>query len=155
MERSPTREHRVIRGLEQHAADFLARFQRPHRHHLACAMLLTDGREVLGLNIVSNVGIASVCAEQVTLADSMKLCPGGDVSLIITLRATFSEPVPHEIVPPCGRCREILYEYAPASRVALGGAANGTYELVPVQAMLPRPFYRRRPAAGAVVAPSF
>lgn len=70
-------------------------------------MLLTDGREVIGLNIVSNIGVASVCAEQIALGEAMKLRADAEVSVVITLRATFAGPQSYEIVPPCGRCREL------------------------------------------------
>jgi cytidine deaminase len=138
-------EDQAVRGLEQRAADLLARFQRPRRHHLVCALLLADGREVFGLNIVSNIGVASVCAEQVALGEAMKLIPQAEVSTVATLRATFTKPLLYEIVPPCGRCREILCEYAPSARVALRAGTSATCDLVPVDALLPRPFHRRAP----------
>lgn len=135
-------DHQTIGTLEQHAADLLARFQRPRRHHIVCAMLLTDGREALGLNIVSNIGVASVCAEQIALGEAMKLLGEAEVAVVITLRATFREPQSYETVPPCGRCREILCEYAPTARIALRGDSSAGYDLVPVEALLPHPFRR-------------
>jgi cytidine deaminase len=141
-------EDQAVCGLEQRAADLLARFQRPRRHHLVCALLLADGREVFGLNIVSNIGVASVCAEQVALGEAMKLRPQAEVSTVVAIRATFTKPVLYEIVPPCGRCREILCEYAPSARVALRAGTSATCELVPVDALLPRPFRRRAPERG-------
>jgi cytidine deaminase len=138
-------EYRAVCGLEQRAADLLARFQRPRRHHLVCALLLEDGREVFGLNIVSNIGVASVCAEQVAMGEAMKLLPQAEVSTVATLRATFTKPLSYEIVPPCGRCREILCEYAPSARVALRAGMSATCDLVPIDALLPLPFHRRAP----------
>jgi cytidine deaminase len=106
-------------------------------------MLLTDGREFFGLNIVSNIGVASVCAEQIALGEAMKHPTEAEVSVVVTLRATFREPLAYEIVPPCGRCREILCEYAPSARVALGGGTSAGYDLVPIDTLLPHPFRRR------------
>jgi cytidine deaminase len=136
-------DRRAIGALEQRAADFLSRFERPRRHHVVCAMLLTDGREVLGLNIVSNIGVASVCAEQIALGEAMKLHAEAEVSAVITLRATFRQPRSYEIVPPCGRCREVLLEYAPLARIVLRGDTGAVYELVSIGALLPHPFRRR------------
>jgi cytidine deaminase len=138
-------DHQVIGALEQRAADFLAQFERPRRHHVVCALLLSDGREVLGLNIISNIGVASVCAEQVALGEAMKLHAEARVLAVITLRATFGESQSYEIVPPCGRCREILCEYAPTARIALSGHNSAMYDLVSVDALLPHPFRRRAP----------
>lgn len=131
-----------VRALERHAADFLTRVRHHRRHHVVCAMLLADGQEVLGLNIVSNLGVASVCAEQVTLGESLKRLET-EVVLIVTLRATFNESDWYELVPPCGRCREVLCEYAPAAYVILRADASQTHELIPIDVLLPRPFQRR------------
>ena len=62
--------------FERQTAEFLAQFQHPRRHHIACAMLLTGGQVVLGLNIVSNFGVGSVCAEVIALGESMKVGAG-------------------------------------------------------------------------------
>jgi cytidine deaminase len=120
------------------------RSSRRRRHHVACAILLDDGREVLGINIVSNFGPASVCAEQVALGESLKLLSGAQIRLVLTLRATFNAEMPHEVVPPCGRCREILYEYAPCTFIATpGDEATGACDLVLINNLLPLPFRRR------------
>jgi cytidine deaminase len=142
--RSSVSEIDLAVELKRHAADFLARFEKRRRHHVACAILLDDGREVLGINIVSNLGPASVCAEQVALGESLKLLSGSQIRLVLTLRATFNSTMPHEIVPPCGRCREILYEYAPRTFIATpGDEAAGVCNLVLINSLLPAPFRRR------------
>lgn len=116
------------------------------RHHIACAFLLEDGTRVSGINLVSNLGPASVCAEQVALGEKLKTFPDQRVVLVLTLRAAFAAVRDAEIVSPCGRCREILHEYAPDARVVLS-LCDGTAgcHLVPITSLIPYPFRRRDP----------
>jgi cytidine deaminase len=130
--------------LRQATAGLLARLARKRRHHLACGMLLDGNVTICGINIVSNLGPATTCAEQTTLGESLKLWPGLPILLILTLRATFDLSRPDEMVTPCGRCREALFEYAPGGYIVLPGAdGQHDFEFVPVRNLLPAPFYRR------------
>ena len=125
------------------ASDFLARYAAPRRHHIACALALRSGRIVLGVNIVANIGPASICAEQVALGEALK-CPYDGIELIVTTRATFDERRPTELVPPCGRCRELLCEYAAGAHIVLpGNGGAGAWTVVGIGALLPSPFRRR------------
>ena len=47
--------------------EFLRRLAKPRRHHIACGLSLADGSTSFAVNIVSNFGVASVCAEQIAL----------------------------------------------------------------------------------------
>jgi cytidine deaminase len=130
--------------LRQDTSIFLGGLERRRRHHIASALLLDDGRQILGINIISNFGPASVCAEQVALGEALKTLGSAQIIVILTLRATFRPGPGHEIVPPCGRCREILFEYARDSLVAVAdpGRPEGL-DLMPLGLLLPRPFHRR------------
>jgi cytidine deaminase len=130
--------------LRQITAGLLARVARRRRHHIACGMLLDGNVTICGINVVSNLGPATTCAEQTTLGESLKVWPESRILLILTLRATFDASRPDEIVAPCGRCREALFEYAPDGYVVLPGAdGQCEFEFVPVRNLLPAPFYRR------------
>jgi cytidine deaminase len=122
---------------------FLRRMAHPRRHHLASGLLLDDGTTVLGLNVVSNLGPASVCAEQIALGQALAASTV-PISIVLTLRATF-DLGPVEVVTPCGRCRELLYEYAPLARVAVPRPASTDFTLLSIIDLLPVPFHRRRP----------
>lgn len=136
--------HRLAVELSNDAATLLAERAVVRRHQIACAVLLDNGDRVCGVNLVSNLGPASVCAEQITLGETLKRRPNARVVMVVALRALFTGDQPHEIVAPCGRCREILYEYAPAALVLLPlDGSNGGFHLATVDTLLPHPFYRR------------
>ena len=84
----------------------------------------------------------------------MKTRPAARIRLVLTLRATF-EPAPSaEVVAPCGRCREVLEEYAPDAYVVIPSDGHQPeFQLIPVGRLLPHPF-RRRTVASRVSAPS-
>lgn len=133
--------------LLQDVARFLDRMASRDRHHIACGIMFSDNTVTLGVNIVSSLGPASVCAEQVALGEALKSAkPRAD--LVVALRATFQHGKRHEIVPPCGRCRELLWQYTPIAQVVVprtrdGGVECEAVELVGVADLLPFPFVRR------------
>jgi cytidine deaminase len=134
-----------IISLASSVSLLLKEFAKPRRHHIACGFALADDLTIVAINIVSNLGPASVCAEQIALGKYL-ISPGADIDVVITLRATFQRDRPFEIVAPCGRCRELLYEYAANSRVAIprkdpSDIAN--LELYPIKKLMPHPFVRR------------
>jgi cytidine deaminase len=55
-----------------------------------------------------------------------------------------------ELVPPCGRCRELLREYADEAQVILPNLGDAEdFSVTEIAALLPHPFVRRpRPAGG-------
>jgi cytidine deaminase len=141
------RDLRQAAILQQDVARFLDRMASRRRHHIACGIMSYDDTLTLGINIVSNLGPASVCAEQVTLGEALKSTES-PVRLVVALRATFQPGRPHEIVPPCGRCRELLYQYAPGGQVAIPkhdaeSTDHCALELVKIADLLPFPFVRR------------
>lgn len=136
--------HKTAAQLYTETVAFLAKRAAAHRHQIACGILQDNGDRIFGINIVSNLGPASVCAEQITLGESLKAQPQPRVTMVVTVRALFTYVRPHEIVSPCGRCREILYEYAPAALVVLPELSDAEQlRLTPVSTLLPHPFYRR------------
>ncbi len=77
------------------------------KYHVGAAVLLTDGRIVIGANFENASYGLSLCAETVAMA---KIANDGllaDVAEIAVIGGTGSAPV-----RPCGRCRQILNEAA-------------------------------------------
>lgn len=133
-------------AAEHHARNLLRAARRSldavaamRRIHIATAMLLSDNSTDVWFNLVSNLGPASVCAEQVALAT---LAPRGLTPLLmVSVRAAFPRRNAPEVVPPCGRCRELLLEYAPTAGVIVDRTLTATS----IASLLPAPFRRRPP----------
>lgn len=120
----------------------LTRFQlRPH-HRIACAGMNADSRTLTSINLVSDLGPASTCAEPALLAEVVRQGIGPLIGLLV-LRATYDPDRPREIVPPCGRCRELLLQYSPHVMVLIWVTASARYAAIPVERLLPDPFHRR------------
>jgi cytidine deaminase len=116
----------------------------PRRHHIAAGLLLEDGQTVTAINLASNFGPGSLCAEQVAIATWAK-SPQACISAIVAVRATFDASNPFEIVAPCGHCREFAYEYAPQCRFLVPNPAQGIdYLTTQIVDLLPTPFQRRQ-----------
>jgi cytidine deaminase len=134
-----------VEVLLEEVTALLARLAAPRRHHIASGLQLEDGRIFTGINLVSNFGPSSVCAEQIVLGEGLKTS-ASPVELILTLRATFRPEPPFEVVSPCGRCREILIEFAPTVEVVVPkNASTRSIDLIPIGDLLPVPFVRRSP----------
>lgn len=93
-----------------------------------------------GLHLSANIGVSSVCAEAAAIAALAKM-RGAKIESVVSVRWDFLEGRA-EIVPPCGRCRELIAEYGPCARVILDG--GGVPISVPIGELIPRPFVRRR-----------
>jgi cytidine deaminase len=71
---------------------------------VGAAALCDDGRVIVGCN-VENVSYGlSACAE-VTLAGQLRLTGGGRLVAVACRSGT------GELLMPCGRCRQVLYEF--------------------------------------------
>ncbi len=99
-------------------------------------------------NLVSNLGAASSCAEQAALATALQATTS-PITLAVSLRATFDQASRNEVIPPCGRCRELLLEYAPSADVVLEARTCGPpFTIAPITELLPFPFHRRKGGHG-------
>lgn len=113
------------------------------RHHIAAAVRTKSGKVYTGLHLDTYVGRASVCAEAVAVGRA--LSDGDtDIECIVSVR----HPRPREqhqepqVVSPCGICRELLNDFAPAAEVVI--RRDGGLSRVPVADLLPEK-YRRLP----------
>lgn len=134
--------------LVREVTTVLSRKARPGRHHIAAGLLTMDGGCFTAINLVSNLGAASSCAEQAALATALQATTS-PITLVVSLRATFDQARRNEIIPPCGRCRELLLEYAPSADVVLAArACEPPFTITPITELLPFPFRRRRGGHG-------
>ncbi len=116
----------------------LAAHYRPFWHTVAAALRGRDGRIVTGIHLGTTVGSMATCAEAVAIGRAL-LEGVSEVDLIVAVRQPKPEepPGPPTIVPPCGRCRELLLDHHPGARVIIA-----TDVVVPIAELLPTPYQR-------------
>ncbi|MEH1166174.1 cytidine deaminase [Micromonospora sp. CPCC 205539] len=100
------------RALVQ-AATAVAKLRcRSQRHTVAAAARTADGRVFTGVNV--HHGSGGSCAEPVLVGTAATQ----GVTALETIVTVADRG--REVVPPCGRCQELLRDYFPALRVIVG-----------------------------------
>jgi cytidine deaminase len=102
---------------------------------VGAALETADGRVITGANIESASYGLTICAERVALVKA--LTEGHAIFTRIAVVADTEAPT-----PPCGACRQLLWEYCGDIEVVLGNLQGpaGRFRL---SALLPLPFDRR------------
>jgi cytidine deaminase len=105
------------------------------RFKVGAALETVDGAIVTGCNIENATYGLTLCAERVALVKA--LSEGHTTFTRIAVVAETDSPT-----PPCGSCRQVLWEYCGDIEVILGNgqAVTGHYRLA---SLLPLPFDRR------------
>jgi cytidine deaminase len=92
-------------GLRAAAVEVAASAYAPYsRLHVGAAALCADGRVVRGCNVENASYGLGVCAE-VTMAGQLRLSGGGR---FVAVACRSGEG---ELLMPCGRCRQVIYEF--------------------------------------------
>lgn len=99
---------------------------------VGAALETEDGRVFIGSNIESSSYGLSVCAERVAL---FKALSEGFRSFRRLVVVTESDPP----APPCGACRQLLWDYAKGIEILLVGKTGKTVQ-VKLEDLLPMPF---------------
>jgi len=83
---------------------------------VCAALRLDDGEIVTSLNMTADVGSLSMCAEPQAIAEANRRVE----RVIETIVAVYYPPSGiARVIPPCGRCREIITDFSPAGFVIL------------------------------------
>ncbi len=128
-------------SLVNAATSLIIRRAKYGRHHIACALRTTTKQQFSGLHISANIGTGSICAEAAAIAESLKE-DSVIIERIVTIRYKFDVGNNIEIVPPCGSCREHIFEYGPNASVILTIESEST--LISIAQLLYMPFQRAR-----------
>ncbi|MBP0459083.1 cytidine deaminase [Streptomyces montanisoli] len=113
------------------AAAHVARTRcRGDNHTMAAAARAADGRIVTGVNAYHFTG--GPCAELVVIGAAA----GQGVYELDTIVAVGDRE--RGVVPPCGRCRQVLLDYYPGLKVIVG--AGDRLRAVPVAELLPESY---------------
>ena len=119
----------AAREARQHARAAYSQFA------VGAALEAADGRVFTGCNIENATYGLTICAERVALFKA--LSEGVDRYVRIAVVADTEAPT-----PPCGSCRQLLWEYAGDLEVVLANLQRQTGATT-VGALLPLPFDRR------------
>ncbi len=118
------------------ATDARTRAQAAYSHfQVGAALETTDGVVIGGCNIENATYGLTLCAERVALVKA--LSDGHSIFTRIAVVADTEEPT-----PPCGPCRQLLWEYCGDIDIILGNL-NGPTGRIRLSALLPMPFDRR------------
>jgi cytidine deaminase len=108
---------------------------------VGAAIRSQDGRIWTGLHIGATVGRLSICAEAVAFGRVL-MDGDGTIQTAVAVRHPKPEEESRElaVVPPCGACREMILDHAPAAMIIVKDA-NVLMKL-PIRMLLPVPYRR-------------
>jgi cytidine deaminase len=99
---------------------------------VGAALETVDGRTVTGCNVENATYGLTLCAERVALVKA--LSDGHEAFTRIAIVADT-----HTLTPPCGACRQLLWEYCGDIEVVLANF-DGARARLPLSSLLPLPF---------------
>ena len=90
--------------LKQHAVEVMQRAYAPYsRYPVGAAALVDDGRVVVGCNVENAAYGVTLCAE-CGLVSQLHATGGGRLTHFVCVDSH------GDVIMPCGRCRQLLYE---------------------------------------------
>src|SRR3954466_11203979 len=104
-------------SLRLRAVELAGRAYAPYSHYpVGVAGLVDDGRVVTGCNVENAAYGVALCAE-CGMVSQLHITGGGRLTHVVCVIAQ------GEVIMPCGRCRQLLWENGGAGM--LGGAVSG------------------------------
>ena len=103
------------------------------RHRIGAALQSDSGNVYTAVHLETDVGRAAVCAEPIAVGQAMMAGENGfDAVAAVKQSAQSETPV---VVPPCGICRELLFDYDPSVTVVVPGRDGPV--AVPIDMLIP------------------
>ena len=108
----------------------------PFSNFLVGAALRTaEGKIYTGCNIESASYGLTVCAERVAIWKALSNCERDFTDLVVVVDT-------EQLTPPCGTCRQIIWEYCKQAKITLANL-RGQRQEVDIVELLPRAFDAR------------
>lgn len=108
----------------------------PFSNFLVGAALRTaEGKIYTGCNIESASYGLTVCAERVAIWKALSECERDFTDLVVVVDT-------EQLTPPCGTCRQIIWEYCKEAKITLANL-RGQRQEVHIADLLPRAFDAR------------
>lgn len=108
------------------------RLRIPDRHEVGAALRTSDGRIYTGIHVEAAVGYADVCGEVSAICNAVNHGER-DLDVIVAVRRDGTGG--YRILPPCGRCREMIADMNREAQVIVG-TLDGPYR-VAISELLP------------------
>jgi len=102
---------------------------------VGAALRTEEGRVFTGCNIESASYGLTVCAERVAIWKALSDCERKFTDLVVVVDT-------EQLTPPCGTCRQIIWEYCKQARITLANL-RGQRQEVNIGDLLPRAFDAR------------
>ena len=102
---------------------------------VGAAIEMEDGTIIAGCNVESASYGLTVCAERVAIWKALSECERDFTDLVIVVDT-------EALTPPCGTCRQIIWEYCKDARITLANL-KGQSEEVDIRDLLPKAFDAR------------
>ncbi len=112
------------------------RYKRPI-HMVSAVIVAKNGNEYSGMNIDHFTGF--VCAEAYVLAAAIN---AGETEFEAIAAMRKSKDGIVSVANSCGKCRQLLFDYAPGIKIAVD--SGGGTVMVPVEDLLPHAFINQR-----------
>ncbi len=119
------------RELIKIASEVINRNYTDPRHTVAAAVLCSSGKIYAGVNIES-CGYGP-CAEPIAIGRAIT-----EGERVIERIVAVGGPDASRMLPPCGNCRQLLFDYAPDCRVIL--QRDGILVKAPISLLLPEAY---------------
>jgi cytidine deaminase len=101
-----------------------------YNHTVGAAIRSRAGKVYTGVNVD---GIHGSCAEYIAIGAALT-AGERDFDCVV---AVYGKEAPHKVMPPCGNCRQMLFDYTPDCKVIL--QIDGVYQKVDLRDLLPYP----------------
>lgn len=124
--------HTMI-ALARRARDFA--FAPFSRFKVGAAIRTRDGRIYTGCNVENASFSLTLCAERVAIFKAISEGTREFTQVVIVTDAA-------KLTPPCGACRQVLWEFAPDAEVILANVRGRTRRMK-MASLLPSPFDSR------------
>ena len=116
-------------GLRAAACDIAKRAYTPYSHYpVGAAGMADDGRVLVGCN-VENAAYGVVLCAECGMVSSLHATGGGRLTRVVCVNGV------GDVIMPCGRCRQLLWEHGGAECLLL--TPEG---VLPMSAVLPQAF---------------
>jgi cytidine deaminase len=102
---------------------------------VGAALRTTEGKIYTGCNIESASYGLTVCAERVAIWKALSECERDFTDLVVVVDT-------EQLTPPCGTCRQIIWEYCKEAKITLANL-RGQRQEVDIVELLPRAFDAR------------